>query len=411
MGVSAAGSVSACTTRSSGPSSSTAAAKAAAAAARVSTAACTPTARRPSARSASATAGSCPLGPTTATAAPASVRPQREVAAETGAAPDDQRPTARQQAGRAPRVRRRGLPPAGAGCYADISPDRRGGSVLDEWLGLDQRVVVVAGAGGGGIGTAVCRLVGAAGAQVVAVDRDPARLAVTEAVLDEIGAGVPARRRRRARRGAGRATRCAPCPVRSTAWSTSRAGSPPTNGRRSSPPTPRAFAGIVQLNLQSAFLTSRAVAGRLVAEGSPGSIVHIASIAGLSALPFGAGYAAAKAGLGGARPHDRDRMGSPRHPGERRRAGDRPHAAQPNDREDEDSAATRAVIPLGRRGEPDDIAGAVLSCSPTSRGSCRARSSPSTVDRRSARPTSTTTTCRCSSATQDCGPASAAGER
>jgi 3-oxoacyl-[acyl-carrier protein] reductase len=231
--------------------------------------------------------------------------------------------------------------------------------VLDEWLGLDQRVVVVAGAGGGGIGTAVCRLVGAAGAQIVAVDRDPARLAVTEAALDEIGAAyVPVVADVRDAAQVEDAVRAAPSPLHGLVHVAG--GLAPEEWSPVLATDPATFAGIVQLNLQSAFLTSRAVASRLVAEGSPGSIVHIASIAGLSALPFGAGYAAAKAGLGGLARTTAIEWGP---------HGIRVNAVAPGtvrtprnriDGEDEDSTATRAAIPLGRRGEPDDIAGAVL---------------------------------------------------
>ena len=231
--------------------------------------------------------------------------------------------------------------------------------MVDQSLGLEDRVVVVAGAGGGGIGTAVCRLLGEAGASVVALDRDPDRLAVSETVLREVGAryqAVVTDVRDAAQ--VDDAVRAAPGPLHGLVhvagglaldeWAPLLATTPDT------------FAAIVQLNLESAFLTSRAVAARLVDERSPGSIVHLASIAGLSALPFGAGYAAAKAGLIGLTrtaalewgPHgirvNAVAPGTVRTP--RSQAEDR----------DEDTAAERAAIPLGRRGEPADIAGAVL---------------------------------------------------
>jgi NAD(P)-dependent dehydrogenase (short-subunit alcohol dehydrogenase family) len=231
--------------------------------------------------------------------------------------------------------------------------------VFDKWLGLDGRVVVVAGAGGGGIGTAVSRFVAAAGAEVVAVDRDAARLQVTEAALADLGRtcrAVVADVRDPAQ--VDDAVRAAPGPLHGLVhvagglaldeWASVLATAPET------------FAGIVRLNLESAFLTSRAVAGRLVEDGAPGSIVHIASIAGLSSLPFGAGYAAAKAGLLGLTRTTAVEWG---------RHGIRVNAVAPGtirtprnriEAEDEDTAAERAAIPLGRRGEPDDIGGAVL---------------------------------------------------
>ena len=57
------------------------------------------------------------------------------------------------------------------------------------------------------------------------------------------------------------------------------------------------FDAVLALNLRSALVTSQAVATRLVAQGGGGAIVHLASIAALSGMPFGAAYAAAKAGL------------------------------------------------------------------------------------------------------------------
>ena len=67
--------------------------------------------------------------------------------------------------------------------------------------------------------------------------------------------------------------------------------------RRSPTSRRETFAAVVDLNLQSAFVTTQAVARRLVDQGSGGSIVHISSISALAAMPFGAPYAAAKAGL------------------------------------------------------------------------------------------------------------------
>ena len=46
-------------------------------------------------------------------------------------------------------------------------------------LSLTGRVVIVAGAGGGGIGTTVTRLVAEAGATVIAVSRSTVRLSIS----------------------------------------------------------------------------------------------------------------------------------------------------------------------------------------------------------------------------------------
>jgi NAD(P)-dependent dehydrogenase (short-subunit alcohol dehydrogenase family) len=93
----------------------------------------------------------------------------------------------------------------------------------------------------------------------------------------------------------------------------------------------------------------------------PGSIVHIASIAGLDAMPFGAGYSAGKAAMMslvrteavelGARGIRVNAVAC----GTIRTPRSDTHAAG-----DADTDLERATIPLGRRGRPEDIAGAVL---------------------------------------------------
>jgi NAD(P)-dependent dehydrogenase (short-subunit alcohol dehydrogenase family) len=52
-----------------------------------------------------------------------------------------------------------------------------------------------------------------------------------------------------------------------------------------------------ELNFMSAVRSSRAIATRLIQDGRPGSIVHFASISGLTSAPFHAAYGAAKAGI------------------------------------------------------------------------------------------------------------------
>src|SRR5215472_4754215 len=69
-------------------------------------------------------------------------------------------------------------------CYG---PSREGSAVLDDALGLGGKAVLVAGAGGGGIGTAVCRTCASAGARVVALDIDPGRLAMATRALADVG--------------------------------------------------------------------------------------------------------------------------------------------------------------------------------------------------------------------------------
>jgi 3-oxoacyl-[acyl-carrier protein] reductase len=228
--------------------------------------------------------------------------------------------------------------------------------VLTERLGLDGRTVAVAGAGGGGIGTAVCRVLAEAGASVAAFDADPDRLAIAERAVRDAGAVCHARV----------VDVRDPDGVREAIDSLADlfglvhvAGGLRNRWDAVVDTPPETFAAIVQDNLHSAFLTTRAAARRMVEQGTGGSIVHIASVAGMSALPYGAGYAAAKAAmlsltrtaaleLGGANIRvNAVAPGTVRTPA----SGDAVRA---------DTDAERSAVPLRRRGSPDDIAYPVL---------------------------------------------------
>jgi 3-oxoacyl-[acyl-carrier protein] reductase len=230
--------------------------------------------------------------------------------------------------------------------------------MLDEQLGLTGRVVVVAGAGGGGIGTAVCRMLAEAGATVVALDLDADRLALSEAAMDTVGGRYETRV----------VDVCDPDALEAALASVRGAlhglvhvaGGFQDHWAPLLSTDPGVFSEVVRLNLESAFLTSRAVAGRLAAQATGGSIVHLASIAGLSAMPFGAAYAAAKAGMLALTRTAALEWGP---------LGIRVNAVAPgtvrtprsvSERDVPMSAEEQAVIPLGRQGRPDDIAGAVL---------------------------------------------------
>jgi NAD(P)-dependent dehydrogenase (short-subunit alcohol dehydrogenase family) len=110
-------------------------------------------------------------------------------------------------------------------------------------------------------------------------------------------------------------------------------------------------------------ITNEVVGSRLLRQRTGGSIVNISSLAGLTAMPFGVSYAAAKAGVVALTRTAALEWGS---------ADIRVNAVAPgtvrtpktagNDqaRPEGDSPEERAVLPLGRRGSPDDVAGAVL---------------------------------------------------
>jgi len=229
--------------------------------------------------------------------------------------------------------------------------------VGERGLRLDGRTVVVAGAGGGGIGTAVCRAVAEAGANVAALDVDAKRLAIAERAL----ADMPERLHAtvvdvRDPEGLDEAIRA----VSDLHGLVHVAGGLQNQWESLVHTTPEMFEKIVQRNLHSVFLTTRAVATCLMEQGTGGSIVHIASVAGLSALPYGAGYAAAKAGMLSLTRTAALEFGS---------ANIRVNAVAPGtvrapsnvgQSTSEDSPEERAAVPLRRRGTPDDIAHAVL---------------------------------------------------
>jgi NAD(P)-dependent dehydrogenase (short-subunit alcohol dehydrogenase family) len=233
--------------------------------------------------------------------------------------------------------------------------------MLDQRLGLTGHRVVIAGAGGGGIGTAVCRLLVEAGAVVVALDNDANRLALSERAMDEAGGRyqsfvVDVRNADDVAAAVAEAAEANPLHglvhvaggLFPEQWAAFRQTAPET------------FDAVVDLNLRSAFLTTRAVGNRLVEQGTGGSIVHLTSIAALSAMPFGAAYAAAKAGLIALARTAALELG---HAGIRVNTVAAGTVRTPrNERQSSpgDTAAERAAIPLGRRGQPEDIAGAVL---------------------------------------------------
>jgi NAD(P)-dependent dehydrogenase (short-subunit alcohol dehydrogenase family) len=215
--------------------------------------------------------------------------------------------------------------------------------MLSERLHLAGRRIVVVGAGGGGIGAGIVTMLEEAGAEPIGIDVDPTQghrvadaadeAAMTEALADvdevdglvHVVGGLPTAR-----------------------WD--RVVDAPTE----------AWVEVLTRNLITATVSTRVVARKLLAAGRPGSIVNIASITGVESMAFGAPYAAAKAAvinftrtaaveLG---PHDirvnAVAVGTIRVPQNKTRA---PSI---------DTAETRAVLPLGRRGTPEDVAGPVL---------------------------------------------------
>jgi NAD(P)-dependent dehydrogenase (short-subunit alcohol dehydrogenase family) len=166
-------------------------------------------------------------------------------------------------------------------------------------LDLSGRIVIVAGAGGGGMGTVISRLAAEAGATVVAVDRSPESLAQHVAPLAAQGLPIVSH-------VADIGSEAGVASIMDAAASadgdlyglvTVVGGAPdPTWG----PATELArddWTALIGYNLDSMFFLTQAVARRLRAERKPGSLVSISSISGLTATPFHVGYGAAKAAV------------------------------------------------------------------------------------------------------------------
>jgi NAD(P)-dependent dehydrogenase (short-subunit alcohol dehydrogenase family) len=239
---------------------------------------------------------------------------------------------------------------------------------MGKMIDLEGRAIIVGGAGGGGIGTAIAVMLAEAGASVIGVDNtELGRATATEAIAPFPGRHlvVDADLTDPASMDAllGRVEHEIG-PVRG-AVNIVGGMLPHLWAPLTDPDALDRVDEVMRLNLRPALVTSIAVARRIVAHGQGGSIVSTASAAGLVSMAYGAGYAAAKAALINFTRTMAVEWG---------RAGLRVNAVSPGtirarklgrarfDLEEDEAMRrrTRDVIPLGRRGEPADIAGAVL---------------------------------------------------
>lgn len=228
----------------------------------------------------------------------------------------------------------------------------------DLWR-LDGKVVVVSGAAGGGIGTAITQLCASVGATVVAADLDQGKLDRDIAPLIDQGlAIVPVVADVLTEEGV------------TTIMDSARAaqgelhglvtvvggGPPPTWG--STPKLSRKhWRDQISLNLDSMFFMSQAFANELQVQRRPGAIVAISSILGLTASPYNAGYGAGKAALLSVV----KTLGLEFAPDGIRVNAVAPGATQtPTAHLSADPQAVQRGVPMGRFGRPEEIAGPVL---------------------------------------------------
>jgi NAD(P)-dependent dehydrogenase (short-subunit alcohol dehydrogenase family) len=228
-------------------------------------------------------------------------------------------------------------------------------------LGLTGRTVIVSGASGGGIGTATTRLVAEAGATVLAVSRSPEKLdqAVTPLRADGLDV-VPVSAD--ASTDAGVATILAAArAARGDLYGLVNVagGAAPATWGPVTRVTRDDWRALFTQNLETMFFLSQAVAAELTAHGRPGSIVSVSSISGMNTAPYHVAYGTAKAALVAATRTLAVELAT---------AGIRVNAIAPGVTEtaasgtyvDEDPERDRRAIAMGRRGRPEEQAGAIL---------------------------------------------------
>jgi NAD(P)-dependent dehydrogenase (short-subunit alcohol dehydrogenase family) len=228
-------------------------------------------------------------------------------------------------------------------------------------LSLEGRIVVVSGAAGGGIGTTVTCMAARAGATVIAVSRSSENLDRHIGPMAAQGlAVVPV--------AADASTEEGVAATLSQARRTDgdlyglvnmAGGAAPSTWMPSTRVTRRDWRELFNHNLETAFFMSQAVAAELRAMHRPGSIVSISSISGMNSAPYHIAYGTAKAAVAAMTRTmavelalDDIRVNAIA-PGVTETPASRTYV-------DEDADRDRQAIAMGRRGRPEEIAGAIL---------------------------------------------------
>lgn len=232
---------------------------------------------------------------------------------------------------------------------------------MTDLLALEDRIVVVSGAGGGGIGTTVTRLAAEAGATVIAVSRSQDNLDTHVAPLAQGGLSViPV--------AADASTDEGIATVLEAARNADgvlyglvniAGGAAPSTWMPATRVSRADWRELFTANLETMFFMSQAVAGEIRAAGNPGSIVSVSSISGMNSAPYHVAYGTAKAAIVAATRTLAVEL-----------AGDgiRVNAVAPGVTETAASATyveadperDQRAIAMGRRGTPQEQAGAIL---------------------------------------------------
>ncbi|BBY60702.1 SDR family NAD(P)-dependent oxidoreductase [Mycolicibacterium sarraceniae] len=232
---------------------------------------------------------------------------------------------------------------------------------MADLLRLDGRIVVVSGAGGGGIGTTVTKMAARAGATVVAVSRSQDNL--DQHVGPLVDGGLPI-----VPVAADAATDAGIATVLDTVRRTKgqlhglvniAGGAAPSTWMPATRVSRADWRELFTANLETMFFMSQAVAAEIRSAGGPGSIVSVSSISGMNTAPFHIAYGTAKAAIVAATRTmalelalDAIRVNAVA-PGVTETAASSAYV-------DADPVRDRTAIAMGRRGRPEEQAGAIL---------------------------------------------------
>jgi NAD(P)-dependent dehydrogenase (short-subunit alcohol dehydrogenase family) len=232
---------------------------------------------------------------------------------------------------------------------------------MTDLLRLDGRIVVVSGAGGGGIGTTVTEMAARAGATVIAVSRSQDNL--DQHVGPLVDGGLPI-----VPVAADAATDAGIATVLDAVRRTEgrlhglvniAGGAAPSTWMPATRVSRADWRELFTANLETMFFMSQAVAAEIRSAGGPGSIVSVSSISGMNTAPFHIAYGTAKAAIVAATRTmalelalDAIRVNAVA-PGVTETAASRAYVDADPDRD-------QAAIAMGRRGRPEEQAGAIL---------------------------------------------------
>lgn len=232
---------------------------------------------------------------------------------------------------------------------------------MEPSLKLTGRIVIVSGAAGGGIGTTTTRMLAEAGATVIGVSRSQKNLDTHLAPLAAQGlAVIPVAADTETDEGIA-AAMAAARNAEGTLWGLVNVagGAAPHTWMRATRVTREDWRALFRQNLETMFFMSQAFAAELRDKNLPGSIVSLSSISGMNTAPYHIGYGTAKAAMVAATRTLAAEL-----------APDniRVNCIAPGPTEtpaskmfiDADETRDRNAIAMGRRGLPEEQAGAIL---------------------------------------------------